>query len=183
MPLERVARLLAGEGLLYARRGAAVPELTLVLRPADAAAGYATLGDLARSLAKRVGMRISSSTERGIEVIRLGDGAASISLGRVGDLLVATTASAGPGAFGAAGASLTAGAAFAAAAKRAGFEGRTSGLAYVDLLGLLALVESTGNGGAVPPRARRAVQAIDGIFVQTEVDGTTARVSGFVRVP
>lgn len=183
VPLERFAQLFAGEGVLYARRGASIPELTLALRPADAASGQQTLLRLARSLAQRSGMPISTSTERGVEVTRLGSGAASLSFARVGDLLVATTASGGPASFGAAGSSLTADPAFAAAAKRAGFEGRTSGLAYVDLQGVLSLVESTGNGGAVPPRARGALRAVDAIFLQTAADGATASVTGFVRVP
>lgn len=184
VPLVRVAQLFTGEGLLYARRAGVVPELTLALRPADPAAGAETLARLARSLAKRTGARVSTAMERGVEVTRIGSGGASLSLGRVGDLLVATTAPGGPASFGAGGDSLVNDPAFAAAAKRAGFEGRTSGLAYADPARLLSLVDATGNGGAAPAGLRRALGALGGIVLQTQAEGDgSATLTGFVRVP
>lgn len=183
VPLERVARLFVGEGLLFVRRGATVPEATIVLRPADAAAGEQTLVDLARSLARRTGLRLSTARERGVEVTRIGSGGAALALGRLGDLLVATTATGGPASLGAAGQPLTADPGFMAAAKLAGFKGRTSGLLYVHPAGLLALVDGTGNGGAVPPAVRGGLGALGSILLQTEADGTTAKVTAFVRVP
>ena len=71
---------------------------------------------------------------------------------------------------------------FRQAAEDVGLEDRTKGFAYVDVDGLLPLVESLA-GESIPGEARDGVDAVDSLLFQTSGDGDTTTVSGFVRVP
>jgi hypothetical protein len=72
--------------------------------------------------------------------------------------------------------------AFEAAAEAAGLGERTKGFAYVDVDGLLPVVERAA-GTDVPPDLEQSLGAIDAVLLQASGDGDTTRVSGFVRVP
>ncbi len=63
-----------------------------------------------------------------------------------------------------------------------GLEDRTKGFVYVDVDGLLPLIESLA-GESIPAEARDGVEAVDSLVFQTSGDGDTTTVSGFVRVP
>ncbi len=71
---------------------------------------------------------------------------------------------------------------FARAAEDVGLADRTKGFVYVDVDGMLPLIESLA-GESIPPDARDGVAAIDSLIFQTSGDGDTTSVSGFVRVP
>jgi len=73
-------------------------------------------------------------------------------------------------------------ASFTAAAERVGLGGRTRGFAYVDLDGVIPLVESHGGTGALPAEAREVLEALDSFVLQASGDGPTAQLSGFLRV-
>ena len=58
---------------------------------------------------------------------------------------------------------------------------RTKGFLYVDVDGLLPVLEGVA-GGTVPPDASEGLEALDSFILQASGDGDTTRVSGFVRV-
>ena len=68
------------------------------------------------------------------------------------------------------------------AAEDVGLEGRTKGFVYVDVDGMLPLIESLA-GETIPPDLRAGVAAVDSLIFQTSGDGDSTHVSGFVRVP
>ena len=68
------------------------------------------------------------------------------------------------------------------AAEDVGLEDRTKGFVYVDVDGMLPLIESLA-GESIPPDVRNGVAAVDSLIFQTSGDGDTTRVTGFVRVP
>jgi len=70
---------------------------------------------------------------------------------------------------------------FRRAAEDVGLEDRTKGFVYVDVDGLLPLIEGLA-GESIPAEVRDGVEAVDSLVFQTSGDGDTTRVSGFVRV-
>ena len=71
---------------------------------------------------------------------------------------------------------------FLRAAEDVGLEDRTKGFVYVDVDGMLPLIEDLA-GESIPPDVRDGIAAMDSLVFQTSGDGDTTRVSGFVRVP
>ena len=71
--------------------------------------------------------------------------------------------------------------AFTRAAEDVALEERTKGFVYVDVDGLLALIDELSNS-AVPPDAREPIESLDSFILQASGEGDTTRVSGFVRV-
>ena len=71
---------------------------------------------------------------------------------------------------------------FARAAEDVGLEERTKGFLYVDVDGMLPLIEGLA-GESIPAEMREGFEAVDSLVFQTSGDGDTTRVSGFVRVP
>ena len=68
------------------------------------------------------------------------------------------------------------------AAEDVGLEGRTTGFVYVDVDGMLPLIEELA-GEAVPAEVREGFEAVDSLVLQASGDGDTTVVSGFLRVP
>ena len=64
---------------------------------------------------------------------------------------------------------------------RLGFMGeRTRGFAYVDVDGVLPLVEQMG--ATVPPDAKDTIAAVDSFILQASGDGDVSTLSGFLRL-
>jgi hypothetical protein len=181
VPLDRFVQLFAGEGVLYVRGGGKIPEVTVAVQPADPAAGLETLERIADAFAKRTDATVDTYTLGGQQITRLHLGELTLELGRVNDIVVATNSTRGIASFASVASSLADNSDFTAAAKRAGFDGTTSGLLYVDVDGLLPLI--TKAAGEVPPQARDTLAAIDDVFFQTSADGSKLRFTGFVRIP
>jgi hypothetical protein len=68
------------------------------------------------------------------------------------------------------------------AAEDVGLEGRTKGFVYVDVDGMLPLIEGLA-GEAVPAEVREGFEAVDSLVLKASGDGGTTVVSGFLRVP
>jgi hypothetical protein len=71
---------------------------------------------------------------------------------------------------------------FQRAAEDVGLEDRTKGFVYIDVDGMLPLLESLA-GKSIPAEVRDSIAAVDSLVFQTSGDGDTTRVSGFVRIP
>ena len=72
--------------------------------------------------------------------------------------------------------------AFTNAADRVELGDRTRGFAYVDIDGLVPLVESLAGPDAVPAEARDVLGTLDSLILQGSGDGETTTLSGFLRV-
>ncbi len=173
---------LSGEGALYVRRGGATPEVTLALDPPDPDKTWETLDRAVRKLADAMDATVGTATENGIEVRRLSTDDVTISYARLDDdTLIATTGGEGIARFTTDGDKLVDADAFTRAAEDVALEERTKGFVYVDVDGLLALIDELSNS-AVPPDAREPIESLDSFILQASGEGDTTRVSGFVRV-
>ena len=173
---------LSGEGALYVRRGGATPEVTLALDPPDPDKTWETLDRAVRKLADAMDATVGTATENGIDVRRLSTDDVTISYARLDDdTLIATTGAEGIRVFTSDDDKLVDADAFTRAAEDVGLEERTKGFVYVDVDGLLALIDELSNT-AVPPDAREPIESLDSLILQASGEGDTTRVSGFVRV-
>lgn len=192
--LDELAELLAGEGVLYVRAGAPVPEVTLALdgagrrgvalldRLVERLGGLFSLGGAAPAL------RPQTSTEDGVEVTRLElrDGVA-IRWAAVGETLLVTTGAGGIRAFRGDGAKLTGTEGFARAAEDVGYEGETNAFAFVDVDRLVPLLEGLaeqaqeGDDESLAEVAA-ALEALDTVALNMRAEDGRLRIEGFLRV-
>jgi hypothetical protein len=174
---------LSGEGLLYVRAGDRIPEVTLVLAPPDAEKAWETVDRAAHSLARQVDAEVESVTEDGREVRRVAVRDFTLRYARLDeDTVVVTTGAGGIRMFADEGPKLVTSDAYLRAAEEVGLHERTSGFVYLDIDGLLPLVEDLAGEEQVPPDARDVVEALDSFILQSSADGDTTTVSGFVRL-
>jgi hypothetical protein len=174
---------LSGEGLLYVRAGDRIPEVTLVLAPPDAEKAWETVDRAAHSLARQVDAEVESVTEDGREVRRVAVRDFTLRYARLDeDTVVVTTGAGGIRMFADEGPKLVTSDAYLRAAEEVGLHERTSGFVYLDIDGLLPLVEGLAGEEQVPPDARDVVEALDSFILQSSADGDTTTVSGFVRL-
>ena len=180
--LKGLTDALSGEGALYVRPGAGkVPEVTLVLRPPDAAKTWDTLDRLGRKLAEQAKTTVTVRTEDGIEVRRITTDQVTVSYARAADdTIIATTGADGIRTFLADGPKLVDSDAYERAAKAVDMGEKTRGFVYVDVDGLLPLTEQMG--APVPPDANDAISAVDSFILQATGAGDVTTVSGFVRL-
>ena len=173
---------LSGEGALYVRpSGTQVPEVTLVLRPPDASKTWDTLVRLGRQLAEQARTTVTVRTENGIEVRRVVTDQSTVSYARLDDdTMIVTTGDAGIRGFLADGPKLVDSDGYERAAEAVDMGKRTRGFAYVDVDGMLPLVEQVG--GAVPPDGKDAIASVDSFILQASGDGDVSTLSGFVRL-
>ena len=183
VPLGRLVDSLSGEGALYVRKGAKVPEVTLVLAPPDVEKTWSTLDDLARKLAEQANARITVRTEDGREVHRVTYDDVTVSFARLdADTVIATTGSDGIRAFASDGPKLVDSDGYTRAAESVGATPgeRTRGFVYVDLDGVLPLLEATGTD--VPQEARDVLSSLDSFVLQGTGEGNVAQLQGFLRL-
>ena len=180
--LKGLTDALSGEGALYVRpSGEQVPEVTLVLRPPDASKTWDTLDGLARKLAEQAKTTVTVRTEDGIEVRRVATDQVTVSYARLdGDTIIATTGDTGIRTFLADGPKLADGDAYKRAADAVDMGEKTRGFVYVDVDGVLPLVEQAG--GSLPPDASDAISAVDSFILEATGAGDVTKVSGFVRL-
>jgi hypothetical protein len=186
--LDDVAELFAGQGVLYVRSGAPIPELTLALEGAGAR-GQQVLGKLVQGLGGLAaafggtsgGLKPVTAVEDGVEVTRLALGPVAISWASVGGTLVVTTGEGGIRAFRGDGPKLPGSAGFRRAAADVTLGERTSGFAYADVAGLAALLERVGDEKSSDGLVA-ALGALDTLAVDTTAESGALRLDGFLRV-
>ena len=188
--LERVTGLsvkdltdaLSGEGALYVRpSGTQIPEVTLVLRPPDASKTWATIDRLGRQLADDAGTTVTVRTEDGVEVRRIVTDQATVSYARLDDdTMIVTSGDAGIKEFLADGPKLVDSDAYTRAAEAVDLGDRTRGFVYLDVDGMLPLVEQMG--ASVAPTSKDALSSVDSFILQAGGDGDVGTLSGFVRL-
>ena len=181
--LDGIVEALSGEGVLYVRPGEKVPDVTLALAPPDPDKAWSTVDRLARKLAAEMQTAVTTTTENGIAVSKLVTEDVTIRYARLdADTVVVTSGEDVFALLAGDGPKLADSDDFRRAAEDVGLEDRTKGFVYVDVDGVLPLIESLA-GESLPADVRDGVEAIDSLIFQTSGDGDTTRVSGFVRVP
>ena len=185
VPLERLVDSLSGEGVLYVRRGAKVPEVTLVLAPPDPGKTWDTLNDLARELAEQADASVAVRTEDGREVRSVALGDVTVAFARLdGKTLIVTTGPGGIRAFAGDGAKLVDSDAFRRAAEAVDMSPgeRTRGFVYVDVDGVVPLVEAASGGSEVPAHVKDVLSSLDAFVLQGTGEGDVAQLEGFLRL-
>jgi hypothetical protein len=180
--VNELADALSGEGTLYARpSGTQIPEVTLVLRPPDASKTWDTIERLGRQLADEAQTTVTVRTEDGVEVRRIVTEQATISYARLDDdRMIVTTGDAGIRSFLEDGPKLVDSDAFERAAEAVDMGDRTRGFVYLDVDGMVPLVEQMG--ATVGPESKDAISAVDSFILQASGDGDVSTLSGFVRL-
>jgi Protein of unknown function (DUF3352) len=174
---------LTGEGVLYVRPGGPVPDVTLALAPPDPQKTWGTVDRLARRLAAEMRVEVTESTENGVPVSTLLVGDVTVRYAQLdAETIVVTNDVDGLAMLTADGPKLVDSEGFRRAAEDVGLDDRTKGFVYVDVDGMLPMLEDLA-GEAIPPDVREGFEAVDSLLFQTSGDGDTARVSGVIRVP
>ena len=185
VPLERLVDSLRGEGALYVRKGSKLPEVTLVLAPADPDKTWATLNDLARKLAEQANGSVTVHTEDGREVRRVALGDFTVSFARLDEkTVIVTTGQDGIRTFASDGAKLVDSEAFTRAAEAIDMAPgeRTRGFVYVDVDGVLPLVEAASGASEVPADVKDVLSSLDSFVLQGTGEGDVAQLQGFLRL-
>ena len=181
--LDGIVDALSGEGVLYVRPGENLPEVTLALAPPDPDETWNTVDRLARTLAEEMQATVTTSTENGLEVSTLVVEDVAIRYARLdADTIVVTTGGEALALLSGDGPKLVDSEGYLRAAEDVGLADRTKGFVYVDVDGMLPLIENLA-GESIPPDIRDGVAAVDSLIFQTSGDGDSTRVSGFIRVP
>jgi hypothetical protein len=181
--LDGIVDALSGEGVFYVRPGETIPEVTLALAPPDPEKTWATVDRLVRKLAQEAQVEVTTTIENGVEVSMLDVEEATIRYARLdGDTIAITSGKDALAMLAGAGPKLVDSEGFLRAAEDVGLDDRTKGFMYVDVDGMLPLIEDAA-GESIPPDVREGVAAVDSLVFQTSGDGDTTVVSGFVRVP
>ena len=181
---EDIASLFEGQGAVYVRPGAPIPEITLALETVDDRP-LRTVDRIMLRLTASSDTKLTTSQEDGITVkrVELQPGLA-LSYASFDRTLFLTTSAAGIRGFRSAGEKLTDTADFARAAEDVSLGEMTSGFAYLDVDGLLPLVQ--GLAGATGAKAdlggTEALEAFDSAALNASAEGGTIRFAGFVRV-
>ena len=174
--LDGIFEALSGEGVLYVRPGADVPDVTLALAPPDPDETWSTVDRLARKLATEMQTEVTTTIENGVEVSQLVVDDVTLRYARLdADTIVVTSDEDALALLTGDGAKLADSEEFRQAAEDVGLEDRTKGFVYVDVDGLLPLIESLA-GESIPAEARDGVEAVDSLVFQTSGDGDTTTV-------
>ena len=101
---------------------------------------------------------------------------------RLDDSVIVTTGARGIDDFLAEGSKLASSEAFERAVDEVGLEGRTGGFAYVDIDGILPLVDDLAGGEPVPADARDVVRSLDALILESSADGDVTTLTGVLRL-
>ncbi len=172
----------SGEGIVYVRPAGTAPEVTIVLAPPDPDKVWETLDGLAHTLAQQSGSTVRTVTEDGREVSLVQVDGVTVRYARLdGDTVIVTTGVTGIRDFAADGDKLDSSDAFERAADAVGLGDRTSGFLYVDVDGLLPVVEGFA-GGSLGADDRAELEKLDAFVLEASRGGDTTTLTGFLRL-
>ncbi len=172
----------SGEGIVYVRPGTPALEVTLALKPPDPDAVWQTVERIAHRLAASSGTTVRTTTEGGRQVSVVVTDGATVRYARVdADTVVVTTGAEGIRDFTADGDKLSGSDAFRRAGDAVGLGNRTGGFLYVDVDGLVPLVEAI-SGAKLSAADRELVERIDAFVLQASGSGGSRTLTGFLRL-
>jgi hypothetical protein len=182
---EDIAPLFAGEGAVYVRQGALIPEVTLVTEVEDEEQAVGTLDDVVAGIGAFVGTGQPESREvDGVEVREVPISPPfSLSYAAFDGLLVVTTSADGIADLRADEDRLADDEAFEDALDRAEVPGETSGFAYVDLDEALPLLFGFAEAGlGETSDARQYTDPLTSLVFWGDQEGSTQSFSVFVGI-
>jgi hypothetical protein len=172
----------SGEGIVYVRPAGTAPEVTIALAPPDPDKVWETLDRLAHTLAQQSGSTVRTVTEDGREVRLVQVDGVTVRYARLdGGTVIMTTGVTGIRDFAADGDKLDSSDAFERAADAVGLGDRTSGFLYVDVDGLLPVVEGFA-GGSLGADDRAELEKLDAFVLEASRGGDTTTLTGFLRL-
>ena len=172
----------SGEGIVYVRPAGTAPEVTIALAPPDPDKVWETLDRLAHTLAQQSGSTVRTVTEDGREVSLVQVDGVTARYARLdGDTVILTTGVTGIRDFAADGDKLDSSDAFERAANAVGLGDRTGGFLYVDVDGLLPVVEGFA-GGSLGADDRAELENLDAFVLEASRGGDTTTLTGFLRL-
>ncbi len=173
------------------RPGAPIPEVTLVLSPADPARGRATLDKLITNIVSLSGLTgeeapftVTDTTIAGVPVKQLDLEAQQLSLlyALVGDHVVVTTQASGIADVAAGSGGLAGDPLYQEATGAAGVEGETTGFLYVNMRDGLALLEQLGELSGASPAELGDLRPLQYVVVQTGGEAGRTTFTGFLGI-
>ena len=183
---EDVLPLFAGEGALYARRGFALPEVTLLLQVDDESGARQTLDDLVALARTYLGVaEPTRTTVAGVEVVEVPvTDFVSVYYGVFDGMVVVTTSSAGIRDLREERRTLADDETFRAALEEAEVPDETVGFAYVDLGEAIPLAfELAGFAGdEVPAVVRENLEPLESFVAYGDANDDVLRFSAFLSV-
>jgi hypothetical protein len=181
--LEQVLALLQGEIAFYARPGAGIPELTLVLEEADQSAALATLDKLMAHLAAASGGTVEPGTQGGHEIKTAKLGNFAIHYGGLDGKVVLTSGVNGIADYGS-GDHLPDSADFKEAQDAAGMPDSTGGFAYVDLKDALPLIEGFASlaGRSLPSETTENLRPLRSFLAWSEGAADSRTFDAFLEI-
>jgi hypothetical protein len=183
---EDIAPLFANEGAFYVRRGALIPEFTLVLTVEDTQRALRTVDDLIAGLGRFGPLGEPREVEiAGVQAREVGlDAPVSLLYAAFDGKLVLTTAREGIADLREEGDRFADEEAFRNAAEEARLADETNGFGYVNLEEVVSLVLGFGTaaGQDLPPNVRENVEPLRHLVFQQSVDGRKATFSAFLSI-
>jgi len=181
--LDELGAVFSGEGVLYARSGVPIPEVTLAVRPENPAGALATLRKLAETLAGVTGSSVQRTEVDGVQVEYLEIEGVRVQLASVDGTVIVTTGIAGIRDFRADDDKLTGSDEFESAADAAGFEEHTNGLFYVNFAEALPVIEGLAGlaGEPLPTEVRENLEPLRTLFVHGHAADGEVRFSGVLE--
>lgn len=180
--LDEVVALLEGEVAFYARPGVPIPELTLLLDSDNAEQARASADNLLRALARKAGAPV---TEDGDVTTAVFD-QFTVNLAAVDGLVVLTTSKRALTELTESGDKLPDSDRFKAALETAGVPDEYTGLAYIELAEVIALLqaylETTGSTEQLPPEVARNLEALTSLVAWGTLDGDVATALAFLEI-
>src|SRR3954447_15494330 len=184
--IDDVAQLFDGHGVLYARAGTPIPEVTLIVDGSDAKKSVATLDTLVAHLSPLLHLTPQSVTVAGVAVKQISVQGFTLLYGVVDGKLVVTTGQGGIVAAQGGGSKLVDDATFKAAADAVGIStDETAGLVYVDIQNAVTTLSGLAGlaGASIPPAVQANIANLRGFLLSTHDDGDgVVRVTAFLGV-
>jgi hypothetical protein len=182
--LAELGDLFGGEGALYVRQGAPIPEISLALGVSDEAKALATIDKLAQRVAPLVEGRSGTTTVDGVSAKYLEIQGVRVTYATFDGLLFVTSGPNGIAEFRSEGDKIGDDDAFTRTKEAAGLGDQTSGFFYVNLQDAIGLIQGFAGiaGESVPPDVAANLAPLDTLLVQGSRDGDEATFAGFVGI-
>jgi hypothetical protein len=179
-----LASMLSGEGALYVRAGAPLPEVTMVLTESDAQGALATLDKIANAGAAALGSKVESTTVGGVSAKKLTVQGVAIYYAAVDGKLVITDAQSGITGLSGGGTKLADDPVFKEASDAAGLPKQTTGMFYVNVKDTVPLVDSFASlaGQALPPQATSNLEHVRSFIAYGTQSGDESTFKAFLQI-
>jgi hypothetical protein len=184
MSLDRVLGLFGGEVAFYVRRGPGIPELSLVLEEQDTQAALATIDQLAARAAALMHAQVRSELQDGVTVKSLALSRVTLHWAGFDGRVLLTTGPTGIADYRAGADKLADDAAYKAALAAADVPDKTIGLLYLDLQGLVPLVQSYVGlaGGSIPSDAQANLKPLRSFVAYGTTSGDLTKIAAFLQL-